>query len=66
MSWQDKTITLGELARLIREERMPENLPGYPGSFNNGLDCIAIQIASNVGLSDDDSLAFTDDATVVR
>lgn len=62
MSWQDKTITLGELSRLLREERMLSSSVGYPGDFNNGLDCIAGTVASVVLKDADEALGFIEDA----
>lgn len=65
MGWQDTTITLGELARLLREERMLPHEVGYPGDFNNGLDTIAMRVGAELKLDDAAQLAFGDEACVL-
>lgn len=62
MKWQDKTITLGELARLLREERMHNKSVGWPGSFNNGLGAIASTVSSNADLTPEEANAFLEEA----
>lgn len=65
MGWQDTTITLGELARLLREERMHKDAVGWPGTFNNGLDTIAMRVGAELELDDAAQLAFGDEACVL-
>lgn len=48
MNWKDKTLTLEQIAQMLREERMTESDIGYPGEFNNGIDMIMFRFGSSL------------------
>lgn len=56
MSWKDKTIALGELADIMREERGPNT--------DSGIDMVMLRVSSaKLGGDDDEVAEFYDQAT---
>lgn len=61
MNWKDKTITLGELSLLIREERVIDDTIRAEW-MGEGLTAIAHKAGAFAGLSDEEQLEFVNEA----
>lgn len=60
--WRDKTVTLGELARLAREERIPTPEGHFEEGVNTGIESVVRVIGSPLLLDDGDQTALAREA----
>lgn len=52
--WRDKTIPLGELARLAREELVANPMGPFDEGVNTGIESVIRSVGTNSGLSDEE------------
>lgn len=67
MTWRDKTVTFGELARLAREEMVPAPSDGFERTVfeegvNTGIESLVRAIGSESGMDDGDQVEMMGEA----
>lgn len=62
MTWRDKTVTFGELARLAREEVVPNPMGPFDEGVNTGIESLVRAIGSESNMDDGDQVEMMGEA----